>query len=367
MTQAKQVVFLASGGTGGHIFPAQALAAELQKRGYEPVIITDTRYDNYAGNGGTYEVLTIPTSGLMHGLTGKFKGLINMGRGYMAAKRLIRRYKPVAAVGFGGYPSMPTMMAAVRNSNVKTVIHEQNSLLGRSNYFLASRVDAIATSFQEVKGLDERLQQKVSYTGNPVRPNILALRTLDYPAFDEYTPLRLLVTGGSQGAQVLGDVIPEAIGLLDEEKRQRIRIDQQCRKENIDRVRKRYQELGVSADVATFFNDMPSRLASCHLFIGRAGASTIAELSVIGRPAIFVPYPYATDDHQTVNATLLEDAGGAWVMPQESFTPANLKDKLEHFFMLPESLTGAASHMRKAGRPHAAEKLADMVMSLTQA
>jgi UDP-N-acetylglucosamine--N-acetylmuramyl-(pentapeptide) pyrophosphoryl-undecaprenol N-acetylglucosamine transferase len=352
-------IVLAAGGTGGHIFPAEALMEELQRRGHLVTLVTDARYKNYATT-LPENVCIIRASSPSGGLVGRLKAAVEIGFGYFQARALLRKLKPQVVVGFGGYPAFPTMLAATR-MRIKTVIHEQNSVLGKVNAYLASSVGVIATAFPEVIGIDERNSSKVVITGNPVRAAIRAIRDMAYPELQQDGVLRLLVTGGSQGASVFSTVIPEAIGALPESYRNRIRIDQQCRAGEVEATRARYAAMNISADLASFFSDIPTRLASAHLVVARAGASSLAELTVAGRPVILVPYPNATGNHQLYNARALEEKGGGWVMPQEAFTVAALSARLEAFFGLPSTLTKAAAHAREAGLPDAVMALADTV------
>ncbi len=356
----RTAIVLASGGTGGHIFPAEALAVVLHKRGYQPILLTDTRYQDYAGGNVPWEVHTIRASGVGGGIWHKISGVAELGVGWVQARRLLKKIAPAAVIGFGGYPSFPTMHAATA-LGLPTLIHEQNSMLGKANAVLAAKMHAIATSFTEVKGITEEDAKKIVLTGNPVRPAIKALREMPYPALNEESGFHLLVTGGSQGAAIFSDVLPEAIGLLPPALRQRIRVDQQCRAEDVEKTKEAYEKIAVSADIAPFFGDIAVRLAAAHLVVARSGASTVAELTVAGRPAIFVPYPHATDDHQTVNANAVEDAGGGWVMPQEGFTAAAVSARIESFLNLPVTLKEAAEKIRNAGRPDADAALADLV------
>ena len=361
--KVSKYIVLASGGTGGHIFPAHALAEELHTRGWKPLLITDRRYKAYGEQPEYLEYQVIRSSTISGNLLKRVGGLCNLGVGYLQARSLLRRFRPAVVVGFGGYPSFPTMCAAVRNG-FRTVIHEQNSMVGRANYILTRKVDKIATSFPDVTGITEEDIEKVMFTGNPVRSTIKSLRQMSYLQLQEGGTLQILVIGGSQGASVFSKVVPEAIVQLPEELRKRIRIDQQCREVDIDTVRNVYNDLGVSADLSTFFRDIPSRLAAAHLVITRAGASTIAELAVSGRPAILVPYPHAQDNHQTVNANALEDIGGGWLMPEQAFVPEALANKLESFLNLPETLNQTAEKARLAGKPDADKALADLVEQL---
>ncbi|WP_142848730.1 undecaprenyldiphospho-muramoylpentapeptide beta-N-acetylglucosaminyltransferase [Telmatospirillum sp. J64-1] len=360
------LIVLAAGGTGGHVFPAEALASELLDRGYRLALITDRRGAVYGGKLGSLETWRIRAGGIAgRGLMGRLRGVIDLALGGLQARRILAKLKPAVVVGFGGYASVPTMMAA--QSSFRTVIHEQNGVLGRANRLMAGRVDRIATSFAEVKHLPETARDKVVHVGNPVRPGIAALRDTPYPALGRDGALRLLVLGGSQGARALSEVVPAALTALPEALRRRIEISQQCRPEDIDQVRAAYEGSGIAATLQSFFDDVPQRLAASHLVIARSGASTVAELTAAGRPAILVPYPHAIDDHQTANAHAVDEVGGAWLMPQDAFTPEALAARLESLFSLPHSLEKAAACARLAGRPDAAQRLADVVADLIPA
>lgn len=358
-------VILAAGGTGGHIFPAEALMEELLNRGHKPVLITDKRSQHYIGDkypSGDMQYV-IRSSSMQGGIIGKFATGLDICIGFFQARKILKRLKPDIVVGFGGYPSFPTMVAA-RQLKIKTIIHEQNAVLGKVNACLAPYVDMIAASFADMPNLRDEDAPKVMITGNPVRSSIRAIRKVPYPEMAQDGMLRILIMGGSQGARVFSDIIPKAIALLPAACKERIRIDQQCRKECLDEARKAYAEMRVNADLATFFNDIPARLASAHLVISRAGASTIAELTVAGRPAILVPYPHATGNHQMYNANTLENKQGGWVMPQDGFTAKALSARIEAFLGLPSSLTKAATNARELGHPDAVVKLADGVEQL---
>lgn len=360
-----KTVLLASGGTGGHIFPAEALSLELKARGISCILITDKRYEKYVGNLQQFEAHIIRTGNFQGGILKKIRSVINILIGFYQSWKLIRSLRSSLVVGFGGYPSFPSMWVALR-MGVRTIIHEQNSLLGHTNQVLSEKVDLIATSFPDVIGIGGNLKNKVKLIGNPVRPAISSLREMPYPEIQENGVLRILVVGGSQGASVFSRVVPEAIEMLPKAQRSRIRIDQQCRADDIKETKDKYDKLGVSADLSTFFTDIPLRLASTHLVITRSGASTLAELTVSGRPALMVPYPHSKDDHQMINATALEDEGGGWVMPQDAFTPANLSAKIEGFLNLPSSLEEAAAKSKQAGKPDACKDLADLVQSILE-
>lgn len=360
MSENKRKIVLAAGGTGGHIFPAEALSGILAERGYEPILITDKRFKDYSGSLGQFKYHIINSATMKAGIANKFISLWQLAKGFAQSIILLMQVRPVAVVGFGGYPSFPTVYAATF-LRIKTVIHEQNSLLGKANYLLAPKMNAIATSFPEVRGISEKDAPKVTLTGNPVRAAVKAIRDLPYPEVKEEGMVKILVTGGSQGARIFSKVVPEALKSLSPEIIKRIRIDQQCRPEDIENVRAIYQELGISADLATFFTDIPARLAAAHLVICRAGASTLAELAVAGRPAIMVPYALAADNHQMVNANAIEDAGGGWVIPEDSFNASTLAGKLDSLMKIPASLIEAANNIKRAGKTDADKALADVV------
>lgn len=358
-----KIIFLSAGGTGGHIFPAQALAEELATRGYSPILITDERYKKYINTDKklNFDYKILPVKQVSGGIIKKIRGLISLLDSYIKSKILLTKHKPSCVIGFGGYPSFPMMLAASGSKRIKTIIHEQNSLLGRANEMLMDRVDVIATSFPDVSGIDEKNQHKVKFTGNPVRPEVQSLRTLPYPEFHENSTLHILVTGGSQGANIFSEVVPKAISLLSPEHREKVRIEQQCRKEDIKAVNSKYKEMGINAELQEFFSDLPIRVASAHIIIARAGASTLSEIAVAGRPAIMVPLPNSKDNHQMVNANSFEDQGLGWVMPQESFTAESLSQKLETFFTLKNLLKETAEKSKSAGISDADKKLADIV------
>lgn len=284
--------------------------------------------------------------------------------GRAMARRLFDSFEPSAIVGFGGYPALPALLAAT-SAKLPSIIHEQNAVLGRVNRLLAGRVDAIATSYENVDRLAHKHAGKVHLVGNPVRAEVLALREQDFPAFSDESLLRILVTGGSQGASVLSQVVPDGLAMLPPALRQRLQVTQQCRPEDLEAVRKRYAEHGIPAELGTYFQDMHERLADAHLFIGRAGASTIAELTAVGRPAILVPLPIATDDHQAVNTREMVKAGGARMIRQEAFQPKELAKQIQVMALNPQSLANAAHCAFNCGRPDAARDLADLVESMS--
>jgi len=351
---------LAAGGTGGHMVPAHALAAELRSRGHGVLLITDDRGARFPGLFDNVPVHILPAGRLGGGPVGWLKALGAVAKGRGQAKKLYREHKPDAVVGFGGYPAFPSLLAASA-LNIPTVLHEQNAVLGRVNRLLAGDAEAIGTAFTEVERLKPKYKDKTVLVGNPVRESVAKLGELPFPPFDEFAPLKILVTGGSQGATVLSDVVPEGLGLLHPSLRRRLQIVQQCRPDDIDQVRVRYADLGIPAELMTYIEDMPDKLADAHLVVGRAGASTIAELTAAGRPAILIPYPAATDDHQTANARDMTKAGGARTIQQTNFTPSVLARQIEAMAADPVALNNAAARALSVGRPHAARDLADLV------
>lgn len=362
MNEADLPIILATGGTGGHVFPAQALARTLKNRGYRLVLITDRRGDAYGGLLGDLETHSISAAGISgRGLMARISAVFKLGIGLLQARRLLKKLRPRAVIGFGGYPSVPTMVAGAQ-LDLRTMIHEQNAVLGRANRVLASRADRIATGFENTAMLREADRERAIHVGNPVRPEIIAA-TRPYAAPTDDGPIEILITGGSQGASVFGEIIPPALAMLPEALRQRLRVTQQCR-ENMAGIKKTYAKARIEAELASFFDDIPGRLSRAHLVISRAGASTVAELAAAGRPAIMIPYPHAIDDHQRENAGRLCDAGGGWLMPQESLTAEALSGLIRSLIEAPEKLVDAAACAARVGIPDAAARLADQVCML---
>lgn len=351
---------LAAGGTGGHMVPADVLGQVLRARGHHVALVTDDRGLRFPGLFEGVPRHVIPSSTLSGGPIGWLKAWKTIRAGKAAAMRLYQSFHPAVVVGFGGYPVLPAMLAA-RSMKIATVIHEQNSVLGRVNRMLAGRVDAIATAYTDVRRLRARYREKTTLVGNPVRAEVRALRDLPYPALNDDGLFRVLVVGGSQGATILSDVVPEGLGMLPPNFRTRLQVTQQCRPEDIERVRETYARLGIPAECATYLEDLPQRLAWTHLVIARSGASTVAELTTAGRPAILIPFAAATDDHQTSNAAEIVAAGGARMIPQKLFTSVELAKQMQKLGLEPRALTNAAARARSVGWPDAAESLADLV------
>ncbi|HEY1721859.1 MAG TPA: undecaprenyldiphospho-muramoylpentapeptide beta-N-acetylglucosaminyltransferase [Magnetospirillaceae bacterium] len=365
MTTLRPIV-LTAGGTGGHVFPAEALAAELISRGFALTLITDKRGKEFGGTLGKLPVHHVSAGGVAgRKLVARVLAMTDLAVGFVQAKMLLRKLRPAAVVGFGGYASLPAMLAATFSS-VPTALHEQNAVLGRANRLLAPRVTRIATVFSRVSHLNPEYLKKVLCTGMPVRPAIIAMRNNAYAPPGSNDAIRILIMGGSQGARILSEVVPAALARLSEALKVRLVVEQQCRAEDIEAARAAYATAGINAELASFFHDVPDRLARAHLVISRSGASTVAELTAIGRPSILVPYMYAVDDHQTANARAVAEAGGGWLIPQAGFTPEALAARIESLFAVPEILNKAAAAARAIGVPDAAQRLADLVGAMAQ-
>lgn len=362
MSSGKRYV-LAAGGTGGHMVPAAALATELMRRGHKVALVSDERGVRFPDLFEGIETRVVPASRFSGGPIGWLKAANAMRKGREQARALYREFRPSAVIAFGGYASLPALMAAF-SAKVPAVIHEQNAVLGRVNRLVAGKVAAIATSYADVQRLKESYAVKTHLVGNPVRQAVLDLRSKPYPALDEDSIFRVLVTGGSQGASILSQVVPDGLALLPVHFRRRLQVTHQARLEDIDEVRRKYAEHGIPAEIATYLPDLPERLAWAHLVIARAGASTIAELTAAGRPAILVPLPSSTDDHQTANAREISDAGGARTIQQRAFTAQELAKQMQKLGLEPDALANAAACARSVGRPDAVRDLADLVESI---
>ena len=355
---------LAAGGTGGHLFPALALAQELGRRGIAVDLVTDMRGDRYGANFPARAIYRVPSATLTRRSPVAVAGTAWMlARGVTAAFKLLGQVKPDAVVGFGGYPAFPPLVAACLR-RIPTALHEQNAVLGRANRMLAGRVTAIATSFEHTKYLEGPALARARLTGNPVRDQVVDWATQSYSVPRRGGPFSLLVFGGSQGARFFSDALPPALALLPPELRAALFVVQQCREEDLARVEEAYKVAGVRAHLATFFANLPEEMAKCHLVIGRAGASTVAELAVMGRPAILVPLPHAIDNDQLGNAKQLAESGGAWCIEQQQLTPERLAEAMSRLLSSPEALGQAAAAIKRLGRPDAVRLLADLVEEL---
>lgn len=359
------LVAIAAGGTGGHVFPAIALAGRLTAEGFRVALVTDRRGDSVRASfaGTVYRV----RAGAVVGMGGmaKVRNGVALAVGTAQSFTLLARLMPRVVVGLGGYASLPTMIAALALGR-RTMIHEQNAVLGRANRLIAARVDRIATAFTQVRGIPMAAAASAVRCGMPIRTAFAGVVGTAFSEPGDDGTLRLLVLGGSQGAHVFSAVVPAALRFLPDRLRDRLRVSQQCRPEDLDAVRTAYSDAGIEAELATFFDDVPARLAAAHLVVARAGASTIAELTAVGRPAVLVPYPYAADDHQAANAAAVEAAGAGWMIPQGGFTGEALADRLRHLFGEPEHLSRAARQAAAFGIPDAAARLAAIVADLAE-
>ncbi len=361
MSSARSILLVA-GGTGGHLFPAAALASALAKRGAEVELATDSRALKFGSDFPARAIHAFPSATTTEvGALAKARASLILGTGLAAAAVKLSRIRPRAVVGFGGYPTVPPLLAAWL-LRIPTILHEQNAVMGRANRFLSPRVNLIACGFPGLKGVD---QTKIRVTGNPVRPAVIAAAAIPYPEHVGQR-LNLLVTGGSQGARVMADVVPAAIAHLNPDERQRIRLTQQARGEDSARVAAACAQMNFPVEIAEFFPDLPARIVAAHLIIGRAGASTVSELAVIGRASVLVPFPHALDQDQAANAATLAKSGGAIVVSQNEFTPDRLAAILRDALAAPARLESSAAAAKSVGVPDAAERLADLVLEIAR-
>jgi UDP-N-acetylglucosamine--N-acetylmuramyl-(pentapeptide) pyrophosphoryl-undecaprenol N-acetylglucosamine transferase len=361
---APPLVVVAAGGTGGHLFPAEALSVALAKRGAVIDLATDERATRYGTAFPARATHVIPSATFRGRDPISLARTVSMlGLGTIKAWMLLGRLRPAVVIGFGGYPSIPPVMAASLRG-IPTLIHEQNGVMGRANKFLSSRVSAIATSFPGVLNASPALAAKATATGNPVRPAVVAAAKMPYAPPDAGGSINLIVFGGSQGASVMADIVPAALSKLDARLRARLKIVQQAREEDFERVRAAYAQAQITAEVARFFPDLPARISAAHLIISRSGASTVAELAAIGRPSILVPLPHALDQDQRANAGVLERAGGAMRIEQAEFTPDRVAAEINALAANSAKLAAMAAAAKSAGALDAADRLADLVLKV---
>jgi len=351
-------IILAAGGTGGHVYPALAVAKVLFQRAWPIAIITDDRGTAFGNQDFVSEIHHIKAASPTGSLYNKLVSLTQLGAGFLQARAILKKIKAVAAIGFGGYPSVPTMCAAAQ-IGLPTIIHEQNAVLGRANRILIPSVTKIAISFDKVKGIRPKAAQKIVKTGNPVRSEISEIGKKGYSALSSEGKLNVLVFGGSQGAQILSQVVPRAMASLSGEFRSRLTLTQQCRPEDLDQAQNIYDAAHIQTNLQPYFNNMPELLSAANLVIARAGASTISELVAAKRPAILVPYPHATDDHQTANASAITSSGASWCIPEYNFTAKLLARKIQELMDNPNLLADAAAKSKCLYKLNAAENLAD--------
>jgi UDP-N-acetylglucosamine--N-acetylmuramyl-(pentapeptide) pyrophosphoryl-undecaprenol N-acetylglucosamine transferase len=354
---------LAAGGTGGHMLPAYALAGELIARGHRVALVSDDRGLKIPGAPAELETHVLPAGRVAGGPVGWVKAALAIRKGRAMAIDLMRTFDPAVVVGFGGYPSLPSLLAAGSMKRPR-VIHEQNAVLGRVNRMMAPRVDAVAVAYRNIQRFPAGHEAKLHITGNPVREEIIAIREDGFPPLPEDGIFRLLIVGGSLGATVLSEVVPAAVAMLPPALLSRLQVVQQCREDDIAAVRAKYEGLGVAAECAAYITDFPERLRWAHMVVARAGASTVAELACAGRPAIFVPYPHAMDDHQTYNVVDLVQAGGALSFQQSEFTPGAVAKQIQRMALEAGALEEAAGRAASCGLPDATRDLASLVESL---
>jgi UDP-N-acetylglucosamine--N-acetylmuramyl-(pentapeptide) pyrophosphoryl-undecaprenol N-acetylglucosamine transferase len=360
-------ILLAAGGTGGHLFPAAALAQELRRRGYEVDLATDERAEKYESEFPARAIHRVPSATFTsRSPLAMAKTFARLFKGYLKARHLLSEIDPLAVIGFGGYPTLPPIMAA-RSLGIPTAIHEQNAVMGRANRFLSRFADRVALSFSPTKRLHRGAEARAQVTGTPVRDAVLSYRDVPYAAPEPAGRFLLLVFGGSQGAHFFAEVLPETLPLLPSPFRWRLTVVQQAREEDLADLRAMYQEAGVAAHLAAFFRDLPERIATSHLVIARAGASTVAELMAIGRPCLLVPLPHALDNDQLENATRLQEGGGGWCIKQSELTPKRLAAELERFANSPELLAEAAAKAKAMAPTEAVSRLADLAEDLARA
>ena len=360
----KGLIALAAGGTGGHLFPAQALAEELVRRGYITILLSDSRARTYGKDFPAIEIVDLPSSTLTIRKPWKLPfQAFKLWRGMRKARALLGRNRPKAIIGFGGYPSFPPLLTAAK-LGIPSAIHEQNAVMGRANRAMAKKVDVIASSFPEIAHLPPKLSGKVVFTGNPVRAAVLEAAKASYTPPGAKETFELLVFGGSQGARFFSGMMPKVLAELPEAVRKRLHVTQQARPEDMDKLRHDLNRLGIDATVESFFDDMPQRMARAHLVMARSGASSVAELAVIGRPAILVPLPHALDNDQLMNARAFARAGAGWVYKQEMIDPVQMAAFITRLRYAPDDLMAAHKAARAFARPDAALRLADIMEQL---
>jgi UDP-N-acetylglucosamine--N-acetylmuramyl-(pentapeptide) pyrophosphoryl-undecaprenol N-acetylglucosamine transferase len=359
-------IVLSAGGTGGHLFPAQSLAAELVRRGKSIVVMTDRRGTNYAKAFPGAAIETVPSAAFSdRSVLGLVSAPFEIVAGIVTAFAKLTRLKPGAVIGFGGYPSLPVMIAAWLG-RYPTAILEQNAVTGRANRAVMNKVRVMAAAFP-IARFAPKDASKIVLTGNPLRPDVVALAGTPYDMPADSGPLHLLVFGGSQGARAISELVPAAVTLLPDSFRSRLDIVQQCRPEDLDTVRAAYAAAGVKAELAGFYNDLPSRMAKAQLVIARSGAGTVSELMAIGRPAILIPLPHALDDNQTPNGEILSKADAGWCVAQRDLTPEKLAGMIKLAFSNPDDLAKRAANAHTLAKIDAVSRLADVAENLARA
>lgn len=350
---------VAAGGTGGHMFPAEALSRELAGRGWRIVLATDRRGEAYAQNFPAEERIALDAA-TGRGPIGMAKAGLAITRGVVQARSALKRLDAAVVVGFGGYPSAPALLAALSQGR-PTLLHEQNAVLGRTNRWLSPYVGAVASSFPNLQKVPQGVGARVTLIGNPVRADIRALGKRAFVAPTGDGPIHVLVTGGSQGSRILSETVPQALAALPQALRTRLKVQQQSRPETLEAAHAVYARAGIEAEIAPFFSDMARRLSQAHLVIGRAGASTCSELAVAGLPSLLIPLKIAMDDHQRFNALSLVEAGGAEMVLEDEVTVERLSASMDAMLSDPARLSAMSAGARSAALPDAASDLTDMV------
>ena len=357
-------ITLVAGGTGGHMMPAEAVSRELTKLGHVVSLITDRRGDSFKNIMPTLPRTVLKTGHMSSvGFIGKMQLAVNLFRSFLHCRAMMKNHRPDVVVGFGGYPSLPAVRAA-SSLGIATALHEQNAVLGRSNRVLAKKCDAIALSFHHTARMSEKEKAIAQYVGNPIRDEISLVGTQPYSLPFKGEPFSVLVIGGSQGARILSQVVPAAIAALSSETRRTIKVHHQARQEDLPSVKNLYEQAGVSADVLPYFADMARQLKMAHLVISRAGASSVTEIAAAARPAIFIPLPSATDDHQTANAKSITVSGGGWLMPEHDFSAEALTKKLEELIADPSVLSAVSQNARQQANTVAAARFAELIIDV---
>ncbi len=358
-------VILAAGGTGGHVFPAIGLAEALSKRGHSVLYLTDTRAIDLQPSVRSWDVKCIPAISFSgRGIRPKIRAFWTLIKGVFLSQYFIKKFDAEIVVGFGGYPTVAPIIAAFISRSI-VILHEQNAVLGRANRWLSNIAHIIATSFELTRGLNEK-HSKAVMVGNPVRNEMKEARSSSYPIIKADTRINILVIGGSAGAKILSDTVSKALLLLPTSLRKNLLITQQCREEDLSRVVAIYKTAKQKSDIKTFFDDISEKIKNSHLVISRSGASTVAELSVIGRPAILIPYQFAIDNHQKINADAMVKSGGAWSFDESNLQPKALANFLEEILTDHEKLRSAAHASRNFGTPKSSEVLADLISQITK-
>lgn len=352
-----KLAVVTTGGSGGHIFPAESISAALIQKGFDVVFVTDKRGSNFRVLQGvqTYRLMAEHIMG--RSLWGKIKGAFKLYCGAVQALFLLRKLKPDVVVGVGGYASLPAVLAA-HMWRMPVVLHEQNAVLGRANRLLAKNAYLILTAFQPT--LRSPANVRNVWVGQPVRPAVLEKEHTPYP--DRRKIFNLFIFGGSQGAHFFTHKVPEALFMLPDTLKSKISVTAQVRPEDMEYAQKIYSEQGFhSVTLKSFFDNMPDLIAQSHLIIGRAGASTIAEAEIVGRPAILIPLPTSADNHQLENARQFCDAGAGWLVTEDNWNAEKFAHRLEKLIQDKEMLEHAASESYRLAKPNVSEQIAVLI------